>query len=58
VKIVNVGFLIWLCSQVADGTSWVTDGTFAPAFIVLVLLLCWNKMAHLMCIVSSQKNKN
>jgi len=54
VKIVNISFLIWPYSQVTDGTSWVTDGTFAPAFIVLVLL-CWNKMAHLMCIVSSQK---
>jgi len=57
VKIVNVCFLIWPYSQVTDGTSWVTNGTFAPAFIVLMLLLCWNKMGHLMCVVCSQKNK-
>jgi len=42
VKIVNLGFLIWLYSQVTDGTSRVTDGTFAAQSILLVLLLNLN----------------
>jgi len=54
VKIVNVGFLIWPYSQVTDGTSWVTDGTFAPAFIVLVLC-CAGIKWDILCVLFAHK---